>query len=321
MVILFSFMQLEPDLLPMHCSCVGVIILKSDMLRYIVKQPSALIDFLIQAIPAKRSSVKKLLQSHCIQVNNSVITKATHLLQAGDNVIYDKQTLSLKKIPYQGLIHPIFEVEYIIVVDKPAGILTIGTEKEKIYTLYSELNEYLRFKYSDKKLYAYSVPRLDRETSGLILFAKSKEIKTTMMNNWKQFTKKYLAIVEGKFHPSSGSIISYLKENPFLKMQSVPEHQHSKRSVTHFKCINANENFSLLEITLETGRKNQIRAHLSEKGFPIIGDKKYGSNINNMKRIGLHAHHLQFIHPATQKTITLNSPLPNDLKRFIQVLS
>jgi RluA family pseudouridine synthase len=202
----------------------------------------------------------------------------------------------------------IYEDKFIIVVDKPAHLLTIATEKEKDQTMYHKVLMYEKKKNKNNRIYI--VHRLDKDTSGLLLFAKDEKTKEYFQNNWTNVIRKYVAVVEGKVEKKEDTIKSYIKEEKnFISHSS---NKDGKLAITNYKLLNTSKSYSLLEIDIKTGRKNQIRVHMKEMNHPIIGDKKYGSKTNPLKRLGLHANILEFIHPITKETIHLESKIPDN---------
>ena len=186
----------------------------------------------------------------------------------------------------------IYEDKNIIVVDKQPHLLTIATEKEKEKTLYHEVLEYEKGKHKGNHIFI--VHRLDKDTSGIVLFAKSLKIKYFFQDNWSDVKREYIALVEGKVLNKKGTIKSYLAENKNHVTYSTNNKNIGKLAITEYEVIKSNNQFSLLKINLLTGRKNQIRVHLSEMGHPIVGDKKYGSKYNFLKRLALHANKLSY---------------------------
>jgi len=204
----------------------------------------------------------------------------------------------------------IYEDRDIIVINKESGLLSIATAKEKFNTAHFLLNEYVRKGNPRSKERVYIVHRLDRETSGLLVFAKSEKSKLFLQENWSNFTKKYITIVNGTFKEKEGIIESYLKENSACQMFKTTDNVKGKYAKTGYKLLKEVAKYSLLEIHLFTGRKNQIRVHMADEGHPIIGDKVYGNAGKDFKRLALHSFSLTFIHPYSKKEISFKTPLP-----------
>lgn len=201
----------------------------------------------------------------------------------------------------------IYEDKYIIVVNKKNGILTIANNKEFEKTLYNEVYTYLKQKHKNNKVFI--VHRLDKDTSGLVIFAKSEDIKYKLQNNWHNVKRNYLAIVNGVVE-NKGSIKSYLKETNTLLVYSTNDKKNGKLAITNYENILSNNKYSLLKINIETGRKNQIRVQLNDIGHPIVGDKKYSKIKNKVNRLCLHAYYLEFNHPITNEKIILKTKIP-----------
>jgi len=202
------------------------------------------------------------------------------------------------------------EDQDIIVVNKITGLLTMGTERERENTAYYHLTDYVRKGNPRSRKRVFIVHRLDRDTSGVLVFAKSESVKRFLQDNWKEFTKTYIAVVHGQLHEKEGIITSYLVENSINRMYSVNNPEKGKFSKTGYKVLKENAKFSLLEINLFTGTKNQIRVHFSEKGHPVAGDKIYGESEKGIKRLALHSKSLAIIHPYSKKTISFETEVP-----------
>lgn len=198
----------------------------------------------------------------------------------------------------------VYEDKEIIVVDKEPHLLTIATDKEKNRTLYHYVLEYEQNKHKSNRIFI--VHRLDKDTSGLVLFAKNQKIKQELQDNWSGYKRYYQAVLEGKLKNSNGTIKSYIAENKALKSYST-DAKHGLLAITKYKLISTKNNFSLVDIEILTGRKNQIRVHMSEMGNPISGDKKYGAKTNIYKRLALHANKLVIINPKTKKEMVFES--------------
>lgn len=253
-------------------------------------------------------------------MNGQVVTQHNRPLNPGDRIDFLTKAASLKEQLKMHLDFPIvYEDEDLIVIDKPAGLLTMGTDKDKINTAYYELTSYVRAQSKDGRGRIFIVHRLDQDASGLIVFAKKEAAKHALQKNWQDAVKKYFAIVEGAPKKSSDTIESYLVEDKFRRVYSVTERsREAKHAITRYKVISQSGGFALLDTMLVTGRKNQIRVHLSDSGHPIIGDAKYGSTANPAGRLGLHAYYLSFKHPATGETKTFKSTLPEKLARLFK---
>jgi tRNA pseudouridine32 synthase/23S rRNA pseudouridine746 synthase/23S rRNA pseudouridine1911/1915/1917 synthase len=204
----------------------------------------------------------------------------------------------------------LFEDRDIIVINKFNGLLTMGTDREKENTAYFHLTDYVRKGNSRSKNRVFIVHRLDRDTSGVLVFAKTEQAKHFLQEKWKEFTKKYVAVVHGQLAEKEGIIESYLVENSANRMYSVNNSEKGKFSKTGYKILKENSKFSLLEIDLFTGTKNQIRVHFAEKGHPVVGDKIYGIPDKGVQRLALHSKSLKIIHPFTNKTITFETEVP-----------
>ncbi|MBF0225845.1 MAG: RNA pseudouridine synthase [Desulfobacterales bacterium] len=214
-----------------------------------------------------------------------------------------------KKYQPQGL-KIIYDDIDIIVVDKSEGLLTVATEKEKFRTAHYLLTNYIRKGCSKSKKQLYVVHRLDQATSGVLIFAKNEKSEISLKNNWKQTEKKYIAVVYGNFEAKEGNISTYLTENKAGIVYSTPDTKKGKLSTTVYKVIKETKKFSMLEINLITGRKNQIRVHLNENGHPIVGDLKYGKENESHKRLALHARSISFNHPFSGKRLYFEAELP-----------
>lgn len=204
----------------------------------------------------------------------------------------------------------IYEDDEILVVNKPAGLLTVGTATNKSRTVYCFLTDYVRKGNPKSRKQIFTVHRLDQWTSGVLIFAKSEEIKEVLQNQWQETEKKYIAVVHGKLAQKEGIISSYLAENKVFKVYSTKDTDNGKLAYTAYKVLKENEKFSLLEINLLTGRKNQIRVHMADKGHPVVGDRKYGTEKELYKRLALHSHSISFKHPKTGKWMIFKTKVP-----------
>lgn len=284
-----------------------------------VSEKTLLQDFLFQVLKdLKKTKIKQILKFGSVRVNGRVTTWYQHPLKPGDKIeILGKERASVERSKAELGLKIIYEDDAVLVVEKPAGLLTMGTEREKEATLYFMLNEYERSKTKDESGRVYIVHRLDRDASGLIVFAKSDAIKRTLQGHWELATKKYYAITEGTPQEKSGTIENFLREDDFKRVYSVSKnHPEAQRAVTHYRVLRENGGYALLEVTLETGRKNQIRVHLSGLGCPIMGDEKYSAKSDPFRRLALHACFLSFPHPVTGELKIFKSALPTPFKKI-----
>lgn len=209
----------------------------------------------------------------------------------------------------------LYEDKELIVINKPAHMLTIATEDEKINTLYHKVYEYLKKKNKNNKVFI--VHRLDRDTSGIVLFAKNQKLKELLQNDWNNIaiTREYLAVVEGFVEPVKKTITEYLKETKTLLTYATND-ESGKEAITEYEVIKRNKAYSTLKINIKTGRKNQIRVAMQNMNHPIIGDKKFGSTKNPLRRICLHASKLEIIHPINKKVYTFETRHPREFAIF-----
>lgn len=201
----------------------------------------------------------------------------------------------------------LYEDKYLIVIEKPSGLLTIGTTKERENTLYKKVSDYVKKQHKSNKIFI--VHRLDKDTSGIILFAKNEEVKRKLQRDWDKTIRKYIALVEGNV-TKNGIIKNYLGETKTLKTFITNNKNLGKLAITKYYVLKNTKEYSLLNIEILTGRKNQIRVHMESINHSIVGDKKYGSKKNPIRRLCLHANYLEFIHPITNKKIIINSNYP-----------
>lgn len=204
----------------------------------------------------------------------------------------------------------IYEDKHLLVVDKPNNLLTVSNEKESENTLFHKVYLYIKRKNKNQKIFI--VHRLDYDTSGLVVFAKSEKAKKQLQDNWDQVVRKYMAIVHGNLETKSGTIKSYLKMTKTQLVYSTNDSKNGKLAITSYKTILENKKYSLLDIDIKTGRKNQIRVHLNDLGYPILGDKKYSSIKEKAKRMYLHAYYLEFTHPITNNKLKFELDIPTD---------
>lgn len=255
-----------------------------------------------------RNYIKGILKRGQIKIDGIICTDYSRPLHSGQQV-----EVLLKAHPANGKITlPIIhEDDDIIVIDKPAGVLSISTDKEHENTVYHIVNSYM--KSGAKFGHVFIVHRLDRDTSGVMLLAKNERIKFALQEDWNNTVIKrgYAAVVEGKVHPNEGKITSWLKQTKTLKVYSSDRADDGKIAITNYSVLKTGDKYTLLDISLETGRKAQIRVHMSDMGNPIAGDKKYGARTDPFGRLALHANILVITHPTTGETIKFDSPIPS----------
>ena len=280
------------------------------------QEETLLMQFLIDNLRHKsRDNIKSLLRNKQIWVNGQFITQFNHQLHPGDNVVVKWSPSSYGSLSRS--LRIVYQDDHLIVVDKFHGLLSIATEGEKQATAYSILSSFVKQQNSAGKIFV--VHRLDRDTSGLMMFAKSEEVQTLLQSSWKEsiVERTYMAVVEGQVEEPEGTIQSYIYESKALMMHTTKDPEKGDLAITHYRVIKSKPHYSLVEIKLDTGRKNQIRIHMQEIGHSIVGDKKYGATGNPIARLALHASVLAFIHPITNEKMRFESPLPTKFRRLI----
>ena len=274
-----------------------------------VTKQCQLLDFLFEVLKGQsRNSVKSVLSSKRVSIDGAPITQFDFKLYPGDTVIISATPMRKKT---RSNLPIIFENDEIIVINKPSGLLSIASDNEKSSTAYRMLSDYVQQK--DKHNRIFVVHRLDEDTSGVLMVAKNPEIQKALQDNWNDLVSKrgYYAIVDGQMENKEGTIKSYLKKNAQNLMYSSKD-KNGQFSITHYKVIKENDKYSLLDVNIDTGRKNQIRVHLGDLGHNVIGDDKYGNPSNPLKRLGLHAYCLEITHPITKKKMKFTAPMPKE---------
>jgi 23S rRNA pseudouridine1911/1915/1917 synthase len=253
-----------------------------------------------------RTRVKQLLTHGAVRVNGVPVTRHDHELAPCDHVTVGRAEPA-DPLPV------VYEDDALLVVAKPAGLLTVATAAEKDDTAFRHVAAMRPGRPS-------VVHRLDRETSGLLLFAKSPVVRDRLQADWDRVEKTYLAVVEGTPRPPTGRVDNFLTERKTLRVTAgVVPWPGAKRAVSRYRVLKTGPRYSLVEVAIETGRKHQVRVHLTGLGCPVVGDKTYGAATNPAKRLGLHAHRLAFDHPITGERVVVESPLPAELERLIGV--
>ncbi len=276
-----------------------------------------LLPFLIDALPdVKRTAIKQMLAHNQVAVNGVPCKQFDTEINVGDEV---KVNFTREfRLFYHRRLKLVYEDDDIIVVNKGYGLLSMGNDKVSEGTAYSILKDYVKWQNPANKIFI--VHRLDRDTSGLMLFAKSMEAKERLQHNWNNMVlnRKYLAVVEGADIDDAGVVKSYLVENSKYEVYSSEQPvEGSKLAVTRYAAIKRGGRFALLEVELDTGRKNQIRVHLKDIGHPISGDRKYGASVSPIHRLALHAQTLRFVHPITRKEMNFTTPVPSSFLRLL----
>lgn len=290
---------------------------KKNISTFTVQQKEGLLDCLLsQLSQKKRKILKVVLRDRQVLVDGKVVTQFDHILTPGQSIEVRWERSVSREKPRE--LNIVFEDQDLVIVNKPAGLLSVATDKEKRKTAYSMLSTYIKQENPDNKIFV--VHRLDRETSGLIMFAKSEKVKHKIQESWETTISQrtYVGVVEGEVIPESGTITSWLTESKAFIVYSSQNPTQGRKAVTHYKRIQGNAHYSLLELQLETGRKHQIRVHMQEINHPIIGDKKYGSKLSPIRRMGLHARVLAFTHPTTGESCHFETPVP---KKFLSLFS
>ncbi len=295
-----------------------------------VKKDQSLLELLGETFPeSTKTHLKKVIKYGFVLRKDTALKNPEAPVKKGETLNYKKyngKEVRQEKVPFQ----IVFEDEYVIAVLKPAGILTVGTTTETKKSMYKMVLDYV-VKKSKHREKIFVVHRLDREVSGILLFAKSELVKKSLIENWHENDKLYWALVEGIPHPASGSIKSYVVEGAKQKMMVVDKEVRSAKgevrggekvknepqlATLQYKTLSKHTDYTLLEVHLETGRKNQIRVQLSHIGCPIVGDRKYGADATYIRQIRLFAFSLSFKHPITKKRVNLSLPMP---KAFLKV--
>lgn len=277
-------------------------------MKYFVNGNYLLFDYLRNNIDGKsKNNIKSLLKNEVVFVNGKIVTKYNYVLCDGDVVEINKKKANNN-------INIIYEDNDIIVIDKPSKILTISNKNEKVNTLYRMVSDYLRKEH--KKVFI--IHRLDFDTSGIIMFAKSQKVQKLYQDNWNDLAKirEYTAIVEG-ITANKGHIESYLKQTKTLLVYS-SKNKDGLFAITDYEKIGGNSKYSMLKILISTGRRNQIRCHMADIGHPILGDYRYKCKINPIDRLCLHANRLEIINPITKELMVFNSNIPKEFNSIIK---
>lgn len=278
-----------------------------DNLVITVKENAPLLEYLINNVSESRSKLKATLQGRGIAVNGRMVTQFDYQLKAGDKIIISRHK---KQNQFKSrYVKIVYEDRWLVVVEKNIGILSMAAGHSSL-NVKSVLNDY--FLKSRQKCRAHVVHRLDRDTSGLMVYAKDIETEQILEHNWHQivYDRRYVAVVSGEMEQDNGTIANWLKDNKAYITYSSPTDNGGKYAVTHFQVLNRTTEHSLVEYKLETGRKNQIRVHSADMGHPVCGDVKYGNGDDPLHRLCLHAYMLCFTHPVTGEPMEFSTPIP-----------
>jgi 23S rRNA pseudouridine1911/1915/1917 synthase len=284
----------------------------------VVAEPAELLAYLFAAWPeTKRKQVRAWLKFGSVEVNGRVITQFDQKLHAGDTVAIRAKGLAAPETLLTGGLRIRHEDAALLVIEKPAGLLSIAAPGEEERTAYAILTDHVRRGNRLGRERVWVVHRLDRETSGLMLFAKTEAAKTTLQEGWEAVEKKYFAVVEGAPPAEAGLLDSHLDESDDFKVRVVAEGPGTRRARTRYRVVKRGKATTLLELTLETGRRHQIRVQLRAAGCPIVGDGRYSAQTNPIRRLALHAHKLRFPHPVSGEEMRFESALPGDLGALV----
>ena len=289
---------------------------KLDIKEYKVKRESELLTYLIEELKFSRNNAKGLLSHHLIAIDGAPVSQFNFMIYPGDSLIISKNPIKKKereKLPI------IYEDDYIIALNKPFGLLSVASDKEKAITAYRLVMDYVQDK--DRKNRIFVVHRLDKETSGVLIFAKSDELKEAFQNSWNDLVNKrgYYAIVEGNLTKKEDTITNYLKMNSLNLMYiASSKDPKAQKCITKYNVLKENKKYSLLDVNIFTGRKNQIRVTLGSLGHFVLGDDKYGEPANPINRLCLHAYELDIKNPLTGKVYKLKAPIPDDFNLLMK---
>lgn len=277
---------------------------------------STVLEALKVAVPgASGRTLRQMLKQERVRINGEVCCIPSRRVLPGDVLEVGRRLPA----DLEGGLKIVHEDEDILVVHKPAGLLTVATPHESDNTVHAFLRTHVRSRSAKRMVFV--VHRLDKFVSGLLLFAKSESARDSLRSLFESHAidRKYWAIVEGRVKQNSGTIESHLAEGRNLRMRSTKDPRKGKRAVTHYRVLQRFPETTALEITLETGRKNQIRAHLSELGHPIVGDRAYGSTGDPLGRMGLHAFRLGFMHPSRHEVLVFETEPPTEFRPYLRM--
>ena len=282
--------------------------------QYEVDKDSPLLEYLLATLPGSRSKIKGTLQGRGIKVNGKMVTQFDYPLRKGDKIsVSQSKKNDTFKSRYVSIV---YEDQYIIVIEKKPGILSMAAGHSSL-NVKTVLDEY--FKKTRQSCRAHVVHRLDRDTSGLMIYAKDMDTEQILEHEWHDivFDRRYVALCSGEYEEQTGTIASWLKDNKAYVTYSSPVDNGGKYAVTHYWVLDSSVEHSLVEFKLETGRKNQIRVHSADMGHPVCGDVKYGNGDDPLHRLCLHAYVLCFYHPVTHRPMEFSTPVPSQFREVV----
>ena len=287
-----------------------------DYSHYTVQEPGPLLEWLLANVSGSRTKIKATLQGRGVKVDGKTVSQFDFPLQPGMKVAVSNTKRNQKGFKSR-YVKIVYEDRWLIVVEKAVGILSMAAGHSSL-NVKSVLDDY--FKKSHQKCRAHVVHRLDRDTSGLMVYAKDMETEQILEHNWHDivYDRRYVAVVSGEMEEDEGTIANWLKDNKAFVTYSSPVDNGGKYAVTHFYVMGRTTEHSLVEFKLETGRKNQIRVHSADMGHPVCGDTKYGNGDDPLNRLCLHAWLLCFTHPITQQRLEFETPIPASFKHLFK---
>ncbi len=289
---------------------------EGDYEHLVVKEEAPLLEWLLKNVNESRTKIKATLQGRGIRVDGKTVTQFDFTLQPGMKVAVSKTKRNQHSFKSR-YVKIVYEDRWLIVVEKNIGILSMAAGHSSL-NVKSVLDDY--FKKSRQKCNAHVVHRLDRDTSGLMVYAKDIETEQILEHNWHQivYDRRYVAVLSGEVIQDEGTIENWLKDNKAYVTYSSPTDNGGKLAITHYHVMARTTEHSLVEFKLETGRKNQIRVHASDMGYPVCGDPKYGNGDDPLHRLCLHAWLLCFTHPVTGQPMEFETPVPTAFKQLFR---
>ena len=289
---------------------------EGDYAHFVADCECGLLEFLLATVKESRSKIKATLQGRGVKVNGKTVTQFDFMLQPGMKVAVSKTKRNQQGFKSR-YVKIVYEDRWLVVVEKNVGILSMAAGHSSL-NVKSVLDDY--FHKSRQKCRAHVVHRLDRDTSGLMVYAKDIETEQIFEHNWQDivYDRRYVAVVSGEMANDEGTIANWLKDNKAYVTYSSPVDNGGKYAVTHYRVLNRTTDHSLVEFKLETGRKNQIRVHSSDMGHPVCGDVKYGNGDDPLHRLCLHAYLLCFEHPVTHEPMEFETMIPTQFRMMFK---